>query len=164
MLYFVDKEVQRVLKVGGYYMIVSYGTPEYRMLHLSRKFEKFNIQVLKIEKDFVEEDGYDKHHYIYLCQKLEGADEISQKYFNKTIEDLVKQQMEEEEDIQEENEKEENKEIEQVMENNGQITDNIFVQNETDNRQTNMGTNVKMDISKKDKIKVEDTKIISDVI
>ena len=158
------KEVQRVLKVGGYYMIVSYGTPEYRMLHLSRKFEKFNIQVLKIEKDFVEEDGYDKHHYIYLCQKLEGADEISQKYFNKTIEDLVKQQMEEEEDIQEENEKEENKEIEQVMENNGQITDNIFVQNETDNRQTNMGTNVKMDISKKDKIKVEDTKIISDVI
>ena len=50
------------------------------------------------------------------------------------------------------------------MENNGQITDNIFVQNENDNRQTNMGTNVKMDISKKDKIKVEDTKIISDVI
>ena len=119
---------------------------------------------MKIEKDFVEEDGYDKHHYIYLCQKLEGADEISQKYFNKTIEDLVKQQMEEEEDIQEENEKEENKEIEQVMENNGQITDNIFVQNENDNRQTNMGTNVKMDISKKDKIKVEDTKVISDVI
>ena len=62
------KEVQRVLKVGGYYMIVSYGTPEYRMLHLNRKFEKFKIEILKIEKDFVEEDGYDKHHYIYLCQ------------------------------------------------------------------------------------------------
>ena len=33
------KEVQRVLKVGGYYMIVSYGTQEYRMLQLNRKFE-----------------------------------------------------------------------------------------------------------------------------
>ena len=49
------KEVQRVLKVGGYYMIVSYGTPEYRMLHLNRKFEKFKIQILKIEKDFVDD-------------------------------------------------------------------------------------------------------------
>ena len=105
------KEVQRVLKVGGYYMIVSYGTPEYRMLHLNRKFEKFKIEILKIEKDFVEEDGYDKHHYIYLCQKLEGADEISQKYFDKTMEELIKQQeTEEEEEIQEENDKEENKE------------------------------------------------------
>ena len=54
-------------------MIVSYGSPEYRVLHLNRKFEKFKIEILKIEKDFVEEDGYDKHHYIYLCQKLEGA-------------------------------------------------------------------------------------------
>ena len=163
------KEVQRVLKVGGYYMIVSYGTPEYRMLHLSRKFEKFNIQVLKIEKDFVEEDGYDKHHYIYLCQKLEGADEISKQFFDKTIEELVKQQMEEE-DVQEESDKEENKEIEQITETNGQITNNnmFVVQNENDNRETNMGTNVKMDISKNDKkeskIKIEDNKVISDVI
>ena len=118
------KEVQRVLKVGGYYMIVSYGTPEYRMLHLNREFEKFNVQILKIEKDFVEEDGYDKHHYIYLCQKLEGADEISKEFFDKTIEELVKQQMEEE-DVQEESDKEENKEIEQITETNGQITNNI---------------------------------------
>ena len=120
------KEVQRVLKVGGYYMIVSYGTPEYRMLHLNRKFEKFKIEILKIEKDFVEEDGYDKHHYIYLCQKLEGADEISQKYFDKTMEELIKQQeTEEEEEIQEENDKEENKE--QIMENKSQSFKNVFV-------------------------------------
>jgi ubiquinone/menaquinone biosynthesis C-methylase UbiE len=163
------KEVQRVLKVGGYYMIVSYGTPEYRMLHLNREFEKFNVQILKIEKDFVEEDGYDKHHYIYLCQKLEGADEISKEFFDKTIEELVKQQMEEE-DVQEESDKEENKEIEQNMETNGQITNNnmFVVQNENDNRDTNMGTNVKIDISKNDKkeskIKIEDNKVISDVI
>ena len=100
------KEVQRVLKVGGYYMIVSYGSPEYRVLHLNRKFEKFKIEILKIEKDFVEEDGYDKHHYIYLCQKLEGADEISQKYFDSTLDELIKQQiLEEEAEEQEENDK-----------------------------------------------------------
>lgn len=161
------KEVQRVLKVGGYYMIVSYGTPEYRMLHLNRKFEKFKIEILKIEKDFVEEDGYDKHHYIYLCQKLEGADEISQKYFDKTMEELIKQQeTEEEEEIQEENDKEENKE--QIMKNKSQSFKNVFVQDENDSRQNNMGTSVKIELSKKDKkeskIKVEDNKIISDVL
>jgi len=161
------KEVQRVLKVGGYYMIVSYGTPEYRMLHLNRKFEKFKIEILKIEKDFVEEDGYDKHHYIYLCQKLEGADEISQKYFDKTMEELIKQQeTEEEEEIQEENDKEENKE--QIIENKSQSFKNVFVQDENDSRQNNMGTSVKIELSKKDKkeskIKVEDNKIISDVL
>ena len=161
------KEVQRVLKVGGYYMIVSYGTPEYRMLHLNRKFEKFKIEILKIEKDFVEEDGYDKHHYIYLCQKLEGADEKSQKYFDKTMEELIKQQeAEEEEEIQEENDKEENKE--QILENKSQGIKNVFVQDENDGRQNNMGTSVKIELSKKDKkeskIKVEDNKIISDVL
>ena len=161
------KEVQRVLKVGGYYMIVSYGTPEYRMLHLNRKFEKFKIEILKIEKDFVEEDGYDKHHYIYLCQKLEGADEKSLKYFDKTMEELIKQQeAEEEEEIQEENDKEENKE--QIMENKSQGIKNVFVQDENDGRQNNMGTSVKIELSKKDKkdskITVEDNKIISDVL
>ena len=161
------KEVQRVLKVGGYYMIVSYGTPEYRMLHLNRKFEKFKIEILKIEKDFVEEDGYDKHHYIYLCQKLEGADEKSQKYFDKTMEELIKQQeTEEEEEIQEENDKEENKE--QIMENKSQSFKNVFVQDENDGIQNNMGTSVKIELRKKDlkesKIKVEDNKIISDVL
>ena len=143
------KEVQRVLKVGGYYMIISYGTPEYRMLHLSRKFEKFKIEILKIEKDFVEEDGYDKHHYIYLCQKLEGADEISQKFFDSTLEELIKQQkMEEEEEEEVETEKEEYTEKER--DNDNTSVKNAFVQNEKDGKQTNMGTNVKIEISKKD--------------
>ena len=161
------KEVQRVLKVGGYYMIVSYGTPEYRMLHLNRKFEKFKIEILRIEKDFVEEDGYDKHHYIYLCQKLEGADEVSQKFFDKTINELIiRQKEEEEEEEQEENDVEEIKEREITKEENTQSTKNAFVQNENDSRQTNMGTSIKIEIDKKDikdsKIKAEDNKVISD--
>ena len=163
------KEVQRVLKVGGYYMIVSYGTPDYRLLHLERKFEKFNIEVLKIEKDFVEEDEYDKHHYIYLCQKLEGADEISQKFFDDTLEELIKQQKsEEEEDELEDNDNEEQTEKEKITENSIENVKNVLVQNENDGRITNMGTNVKIELSKKDKkerqTKVEDNKVISDVL
>jgi ubiquinone/menaquinone biosynthesis C-methylase UbiE len=166
------KEVQRVLKVGGYYMIVSYGSPEYRVLHLNRKFEKFKIEILKIEKDFVEEDGYDKHHYIYLCQKLEGADEISQKYFDSTLDELIKQQiLEEEAEEQEENDKEENKEIkiEKTKDiNKEEIAKNVFIQNENDARQTNMGTSVKIELSKKDKTenktKDEDSKVIADIL
>ena len=163
------KEVQRVLKVGGYYMIVSYGSPDYRLLHLERKFEKFNIEMLKIEKDFVEEDGYDKHHYIYLCQKLEGADEISQKFFDVTLEELIKQQKsEEEEDEQEDNDNEEQTEKEKITENSIENVKNVFAQNENDGRITNMGTNVKIELSKKDKkeskTKIEDNKVISDVL
>jgi len=163
------KEVQRVLKVGGYYMIVSYGSPDYRLLHLERKFEKFNIEVLKIEKDFVEEDGYDKNHYIYLCQKLEGADEISQKFFDDTLEELIKQQKsEEEEDELEDNDNEEQTEKEKITENSIENAKNVLVQNENDGRITNMGTNVKIELSKKDKkerqTKVEDNKVISDVL
>lgn len=32
------KEVQRVLKTGGIYMVVSYGTPENRVFHLVMHF------------------------------------------------------------------------------------------------------------------------------
>ena len=164
------KEVQRVLKVGGYYMIVSYGTPEYRMLHLSRKFEKFKIEILKIEKDFVEEDGYDKHHYIYLCQKLEGADEISQKFFEATLDELITQQkMEEEEEEEIENDKDDKDEYtEKDKDNITSSAKNILSLDENDGKLTNMGTSVKIEISKKDKrdskINDEDNKVISDVL
>ena len=132
------------------------------MLHLSRKFEKFKIEILKIEKDFVEEDGYDKHHYIYLCQKLEGADEISQKFFESTLDELITQQkMEEEEEEEIENDKDEKDEKDEYTEKD---KDNI----ENDGKLTNMGTSVKIEISKKDKkdskTNVEDNKVISDVL
>ena len=103
------KEVQRVLKVGGYYMIISYGTPDNRILHLNRKFEKFNIEIIKIEKDYIEEEGFDSYHYIYLCKKLEGADEISNKYFDETIKSLTEQQKREDEEEEEELDESENK-------------------------------------------------------
>ena len=162
------KEVQRVLKVGGYYMIISYGTPDDRLMHLKRKFEKFKIEILKIEKDFEEEEGYDNYHYIYLCQKLEGADEVSKQFFDETIEDLMLQQkMEEEEEEQEENEN-----LEKDEGNNNDKKEKIankIIQDENDGKKSNLDTALKIELKKNDKkekiiINGNNNKIISDIM
>ena len=162
------KEVQRVLKVGGYYMIISYGTPDDRLMHLKRKFEKFKIEILKIEKDFEEEEGYDNYHYIYLCQKLEGADEVSKQFFDETIEELMLQQkMEEEEEEQEENEN-----LEKDEGNNNSKNEKIknkVIQDENDGKKSNLDTALKIELKKNDKkekiiINGNNNKIISDIM
>jgi ubiquinone/menaquinone biosynthesis C-methylase UbiE len=86
------KEVQRVLKVGGYYMIISYGSPENRVIHLERKFEDFDVQIYSIKNNYIEDDEYDKVHYIYLCKKLKGADEASKFFFEETLKELERQE------------------------------------------------------------------------
>ena len=166
------KEVQRVLKVGGYYMIISYGAPDYRIMHLNRKFEKFKVEILKIEKDFVEEEGYDNYHYIYLCQKLEGADEASKQFFDQTIEELIEQQkLEEEAEELEENENLENKTKDEVEINNNDKKENsinTIIQNENDGQQFNIGTALKKELNKNNKkenmTNGEKNKIISDIM
>ena len=163
------KEVQRILKVGGYYMIISYGAPDDRLIHLKRKFEKFKIEILKIEKDYVEEDGYDNFHYIYLCQKLEGADEVSKQFFDETIKELNLQQKmeEEEEEEQEETEKIDKNEENLNKNDNKEKLKNIVVQNEKDGKKCNLDTALKIDLKKIDKkennlINGNNNKILSD--
>jgi len=165
------KEVQRVLKVGGYYMIISYGAPDYRIMHLNRKFEKFKVDILKIEKDFVEEEGYDNYHYIYLCKKLEGADEASKQFFDQTIEELIEQQkLEEEAEELEENENLENKTKDEVEINNNDKKENsinAIIQNGNDAIQFNIDTTLKIELNKNNKKENmnngEKNKIISDI-
>ena len=163
------KEVQRVLKVGGYYMIISYGAPDDRLIHLKRKFEKFKIEILKIEKDYVEEEGYDNYHYIYLCQKLEGADEVSKQFFDETIEELILQQkMEEEEEEEQEDTEKIDKDEENLNKNdNKENLKNIVVQNEKEGKKCNLDTALKIDLKKIDKkennlINGNNNKILSD--
>ena len=91
------KEVQRVLKVGGYYMIISYGSPENRVIHLERKFEDFDVQIYSIENNYIDDDCYEKTHYIYLCKKLKGADDASNLFFEETLKELERQEKNEEE-------------------------------------------------------------------
>ena len=84
------KEVQRVLKCNRDYMIISYGAPENRLMHLERNFLKFDIKVYTISKSYEEEEGFDNYHYIYLSKKLPGADEQSQQFFEETLVELAK--------------------------------------------------------------------------
>ena len=77
--------------------------------------------------------------------------------------------MEEEEEEEIETEKDEKDEnTEKELDSDITSVKNVFAQNENDGKQTNMGTSVKIEISKKDKkeskAKVEDNKIISDVL
>ena len=150
-------------------MIISYGAPDYRVCHLKRKFEKFKIEILKIEKDFVEEEGYDKHHYIYLCQKLEGADEVSKKFFDQTIKELVEQQkIEEEEEDQDddENESKDGKNVKNENVNTNSKSNSGFLnKNEKNYKQDNLGTGIKTEFNKNDKkenLLNGENKIISD--
>jgi ubiquinone/menaquinone biosynthesis C-methylase UbiE len=44
------KEIQRVLKVGGKFLSISYGTPEYRVFHFRRKHLSFDIECYVLSK------------------------------------------------------------------------------------------------------------------
>lgn len=82
------KEVQRVLKDQGVYMIVSYGSPEYRIFHLDRDYLNFDISIYTIKKEYYmydEDRKHDKIHYVYLCRKLKDSDKISKEKFENVL-------------------------------------------------------------------------------
>jgi EEF1A lysine methyltransferase 4 len=78
------KEVQRVLRTSGVYILISYGNPESRMIHLQREHLAFEISVKVLKSSFVEprtEQLHEKVHYVYICKKRQGADQISSENF-----------------------------------------------------------------------------------
>ena len=96
------KEISRVLKTGGYYIIISYGTPENRMIHLERDHLAFEIQIYTVKRE--EEDEQEKIHYVYICKKLPEANENLNNF------DLVYKELEQEEleGVEDEEEQDEN--------------------------------------------------------
>lgn len=96
-------EVSRLLKPGGIYMLITYGDPKARMIHLKRKVYNWKIELYIIPRpgfekpracsssmksylepvpitddgqlpaEFVLEDP--DSHYIYVCKKMNEADE-----------------------------------------------------------------------------------------
>jgi EEF1A lysine methyltransferase 4 len=94
----MTKEVQRVLKVGGAYMVISYGIPETRLDHFQWKHLHWDLshQVLN--------EGTENPHYVYLCRKKEGADEICQQNWEEIEESLCEEdqavQLEDDENIE----------------------------------------------------------------
>ena len=95
----MTKEVQRILKPGGVYMVISYGIPETRLDHFQWKHLHWEVshQILN--------ENTENKHFVYLCRKLEGADEICEENW-KEVEELLSEQAQEsensnvEEDIQ----------------------------------------------------------------
>lgn len=85
----MTKEVQRVLKVGGCYMIISYGCPDNRMEHLQFKHLYWEISHLTFN------EGTQNPHFIYLCKKKEGADEVAAENWKEVEEALYDEDQDE---------------------------------------------------------------------
>lgn len=70
------KEVQRVLKTGGVYMAITYGEPKNRLFHFQRSHLHVELKQFYIENPYKKHDAV---HYVFVCKKLEGADEVADK-------------------------------------------------------------------------------------
>ena len=102
----MTKEVQRVLKVSGLYIIVSHSDPGSRLQHLQREHLSFDIKVHMVKKDLEEValNNYVQHHeqthYVYVCKKKTGADALCQENFHQVYYDLEKENvLEEDEEV-----------------------------------------------------------------
>lgn len=82
------KETQRVLKPGGIYFAISYGKPESRSFHFQQPFLGFeNREFILYDANIdSEEEREEKSHYIYVCKKLQNADDLAAQYFEECIE------------------------------------------------------------------------------
>ena len=70
----MTKEISRVLKTGGIYLVISYGSPEYRLYHFKRKHLAFDVQVIQIK----DKNNEASSHFAYICKKLpEAKDKIN---------------------------------------------------------------------------------------
>ena len=118
------KEISRVLKVGGYYIIISYGNPETRMVHLERDHLAFEIQIYTIKRQ--DDDEQEKTHYVYICKKLPEAVDNLNNF------DLVYKELEGAEDIEDQNEENKDNEEENIPpeEEDKKDKDNIKSENE----------------------------------
>ena len=92
------KEISRVLKVGGYYIIISYGNPETRMVHLERDHLAFERQIYTIKRQ--DDDEQEKTHYVYICKKLpEAVDNLNN--FDLVYKELEQEELEENQEEEE---------------------------------------------------------------
>ena len=66
----MTRQVQRVLKVGGIYMVISYGTPNTRLEHFTRAHLDFDVKFEKVNPDADSEST----HYIYACIKRSNSE------------------------------------------------------------------------------------------
>ena len=68
------REVQRVLRVGGKFLLVSTGDKQKRMMHLKRSHLKFDVEIQEIKR---QTDDCEVTHYLYICSKVAGSNEAA---------------------------------------------------------------------------------------
>jgi ubiquinone/menaquinone biosynthesis C-methylase UbiE len=98
------KEVQRLLKNSGVYILISYGSPDTRMIHLQREHLGFEISTKILKSSFLDPKSdqlHEKVHYVYICKKRQGADLISSENFSKVLLELEQINLLIEEDLEE---------------------------------------------------------------
>ena len=80
-------ECQRVIKTGGYYVAISFAHPDDREFHFKRDHLKFDIKTLTSDLNGV-------RYYIYICQKMPGADEAAKMNWLKVREQVKAEDVE----------------------------------------------------------------------
>ena len=113
----MTKEISRALKTGGVYLVLSYGRPDERLIHLRRDHLAFDIKICKIVKsekngkinyDLSIQDEDDEEinenakeekrvHYAYVCKKLPEANDKLENFrqvYNEMKEYLAKTEKE----------------------------------------------------------------------
>ena len=72
-------------------MVVSYGKPENRLLHLQREHLSFDVKECKIGTKPGEKEDEDKAHYLYVCKKQFASAEMCSKNWAKVEDELRKE-------------------------------------------------------------------------
>ncbi|CDI76350.1 hypothetical protein, conserved, partial [Eimeria acervulina] len=69
--------ISQILKPGGVYMMISYGSPVFRLNHLQKKELQWTVELQTLEKPSLnastEVEEKSDVHYIYICKKEKVA-------------------------------------------------------------------------------------------
>lgn len=83
----VIDEVQRVLKTGGVYIVITYGRPYTRIFHLQRPHLDFRLETFVLRSKSAH--GEVAEHFVYVGTKGPQANENSRKYLAGVLESLL---------------------------------------------------------------------------
>ena len=70
-----------MMKTGGYYVAISFAHPDEREFHFKREHLKLDIKTLT-------SDLNGTRYFIYVCQKLPGADEAAKLHWSSVLEQV----------------------------------------------------------------------------
>ena len=91
-------EMQRVTKTDGFYVSISYGKPETRVYHFTRKHLDLDISCFVLNSKYYQSSDLTNHvseHYCYVCKKGKQAATKSAKYLDAILNELYKQEVDE---------------------------------------------------------------------